>query len=138
MTTPAPQPVEPASGGPTCGLCGGPAVVHWQRRLTDDEFADHLALHQYRQDTKRLLADPQLPEPAPVPPPAPTDCTRIVHGCADHAIGIDTAAHIHAKTCTAPAVEDLPGCDCKPEAMPTPEPEPEPVQPPASWITEGG
>jgi hypothetical protein len=56
-----------------------------------------------------------------------------------HAIGMDAAALIHAKTCTAPNPATLPGCDCTPEPAPAPEPPPGPPPLPASWIkTEDG
>ncbi|MCY0917046.1 hypothetical protein OS965_02495 [Streptomyces sp. H27-G5] len=133
MTTPEPHPIEPTATGPACELCGGPAVVHWQRRLTDDEYDAYLAIHQAKRDEQLLLGDPQGAAPTPEPLPLPADCTRAVHGCVNHAIGINAAAHVHAKTCTAPQVDDLPGCDCSPEPLPKPAPEPEPAQLPASW-----
>ncbi|MFE9844685.1 hypothetical protein [Streptomyces goshikiensis] len=109
--------------------------MHWQRRLTDDEVTAYLATYQAKRDEQLLLADPQAAAPEPGPLPLATDCTRVVHGCINHAIGIDAAAHVHAKTCTAPQADDLPGCNCTPEPLPAPEPMLEPVQLPASWTT---
>ncbi|MFG2722700.1 hypothetical protein ACGFW5_31040 [Streptomyces sp. NPDC048416] len=114
--------------GAACTRCGGPAVVHWGRRLTDDEFAAYLALEQERRDRVALLADPQLPTPDFGPMPTPADCTRTIYGCAAHAIGLEAASLVHAKTCTAPP------CNCTPEAAPQPAPKPTPAPLPASWI----
>ncbi|GAA3267777.1 hypothetical protein [Streptomyces lavendulae] len=122
--------------GPRCGLCGGPAVVQWQRRLTETEFADYLSLIQDRRDNQLLLADPDQPPPDLGPLPDPSDCTRSVYACAQHAITLDAAARVHTQTCTAPAESDLPGCNCAPEPVAVPDPEPERPQLPASWITE--
>ncbi|MGW2861942.1 hypothetical protein [Streptomyces sp. NPDC001205] len=113
--------------GPTCTLCGGPACVHWQRRLTDDEFADYLALEQSRRDQLTELSDSQLPTPNYGPMPLPADCTRAVYGCVNHAVSLDAASLIHEKTCTAPP------CNCTPEPVPKPEPEPQPQQLPPGW-----
>jgi hypothetical protein len=107
--------------------------VNWQRRLTPDEITGQQAIEQARRDQVLLLADPQ--QPAPVFPPLPdcADYTRIVHGCADHAIARDAAALTHRAACTAPAVANLPDCDCTPEAAPESDPQPEAVTPPAGW-----
>ncbi|MFE9372261.1 hypothetical protein ACFYM2_21175 [Streptomyces sp. NPDC006711] len=125
MSEPTPD-IQPA--GPPCTRCGAPAVVHWGRRLTDDEFVAYVALEQERRDRTTLLADPQLPAPVFGPMPTPADCIRTIYGCADHAIGLDAASLVHAKTCTAPP------CTCTPEPTPAPEPEPAPPPLPASWI----
>lgn len=122
--TPAP---DVQATGPACTRCGGPACVHWQRRLTDDEFADYLALEQHRRDQLTALADPQLPAPDYGPMPTPDGCTRVVYGCVQHAISLDAASLIHTKDCTAPP------CNCSPEPAPAPEPEPEPAQMPPGW-----
>ncbi|MFK0182066.1 hypothetical protein ACIQVR_39650 [Streptomyces xanthochromogenes] len=120
-----PAPDQPA--GPACTLCGAPACVHWQRRLTDAEFADYLALVQGRRDELTELADQQQPPPDFGPLPAQDEVTRTIFGCLDHAIGLDAAALIHAKGCTAPP------CNCTPEQAPRPEPEPNPQQMPPGW-----
>ncbi|MCT9092855.1 hypothetical protein N4G70_28880 [Streptomyces sp. ASQP_92] len=122
VPVPAPQTV-----GPPCTQCGVPACVHWQRRLTDDELGDYLALVQHRRDELTELADPQLPPPDFGPMPCPGDVTRAVYACVDHAISIDAASLIHAKSCTAPP------CNCTPEPAPQSEPEPEPQQLPPGW-----
>jgi hypothetical protein len=95
-------------------------VVNWRRRLTDDELAEHVAAEKSRREQVLLLADPQLP--APVFPPLPNgdDTTRTVYACAEHAITLDAAAHIHEATCTAPNDTGVDGCDCTPEAQPEP------------------
>ncbi|MFD9564356.1 hypothetical protein [Streptomyces sp. NPDC059994] len=124
--------------GPACALCGIRAVVHWQKRLSDDELDAYIALEQARRDSATELADPAGPPPAFPLLPTAQDCTRLVHGCADHGISLDRAALIHLKACTAPTVADLPGCNCTPEAAPDPEPDPVPVQLPPGWITGGG
>jgi hypothetical protein len=122
--TPAP---DPQPTGPACSVCGAPACVHWQRRLTDAEFADYLALVQGRRDELTELADQQKPPPDFGPLPAPDEVMRTVYGCLDHAISLDAASLVHAKTCTAPP------CDCTPEPAPKPEPEPDPQQLPPGW-----
>jgi hypothetical protein len=71
-------------------------VVHWSRRLTGAEVA-------------------AFPEPLRT-----DDMRALVYACADHAIGIEEAALIHAADCSAPNAEHLPGCDC----APVPEPQP--------------
>jgi hypothetical protein len=107
--------------------------VHWQRRLTDAEFADYLHAEQTRRDQIILLSDPQLPAPDLGPLPIPGDCTTPVFACVHHAIGIDAASLVHAKTCTAPEAAKLPGCDCTPEPAAPPEPAPAPQQLPPGW-----
>jgi hypothetical protein len=125
------QPDNPApdiqTNGPACTRCGTSAVVHWARRLTDDEFAAYTALEQARRDNATLLADPQAPKPDFGPLPTETDCLRTIYACIDHAISLDAASLVHAKTCTAPP------CDCTPEPAAQPQPTPEPAQLPASW-----
>ncbi|MET9222325.1 hypothetical protein ABZX65_26665 [Streptomyces sp. NPDC003300] len=133
MTTPDVQPAPLAPTGPVCGLCGTPALVHWQRRLTGAEVAEQQAIEQGRRDEVVLLADPALPPPVFPPMPGFEDATRIVHGCIHHAITQDTAALTHQATCTAPTEADLPGCNCTPETAPTPDPEPPTPQLPPGW-----
>ncbi|RCH70453.1 hypothetical protein DT019_02910 [Streptomyces sp. SDr-06] len=127
---PAPGPVSPPLA---CGLCGGEALVHWQRRLTDPEFADYLHAIQTRRDELTLLADPQQQPPDFGPLPTQTDVTRAVGACIHHAIGQDAAARIHTKACTAPNAKTLPACDCTPEPLPAPEPDPAPQELPPGW-----
>lgn len=131
MTQPdiAPTPAQ----GPACTLCGGPAVVHWQRRLTADEVAVEQAKEQARRDEITRLADPQQPPPEFGPLPDCADYTAAVHGCIGHAITLNAASLVHQGTCTAPTEADLPGCNCTPEKAPQPDPDPEPVQLPAGW-----
>lgn len=128
---------EPTPAGPTCSApgCTDPAVVHWQRRLTDTEIADEQAKEQARRDRLTELADPQLPPPDFGPLPDCGDWTHIVHGCMRHAIdGSDNAgARIHASGCTAPNPGDLPGCDCTPEPVPAPTPDPPAPELPPGW-----
>ncbi|MFF4403821.1 hypothetical protein [Streptomyces sp. NPDC001404] len=100
---PQPMPAPSPMAGPVCRLCGERAVVHWQRRLTEAEFAAHLTL-----------------EHAAVQ----AEYTTVVFACAAHAITLDAAARVHQATCTAPSARDLPGCDCTPEPAPPPDPEP--------------
>jgi hypothetical protein len=114
--------------GPACVACGGPAVVHWQRCLTEAEIAQQQAIEQDRRREVALLADPALPPPIFPPMPDFLDATTPVYGCAQHGISLDAASHVHQATCAAPPV-----CDCKPEAAPDPEPEPAPVVLPAGW-----
>lgn len=118
-------PVPIAPGGPACRSCGAPAVVHWQRRLTEAEIAAEQKIEQDRRNETALLADSQLP--APVFPPMPDflDATTVVFGCAQHAISIDAATRIHQAACT--------GCDCTPEPAPPPDPEPETPALPPGW-----
>lgn len=114
--------------GPTCAACGGPAVVHWQRRLTDTEITMQQAIEQDRRKEVALLADPD--QPAPVFPPMPDflDATTTIPACASHSISIDLAALVHAKDCAAP-----PKCTCTPEPTPQPDPDRAPVQLPPGW-----
>ncbi|MEV8523145.1 hypothetical protein AB0451_03155 [Streptomyces sp. NPDC052000] len=128
-----PAPISQPTGGPACTLCGGPACVHWQRRLTDDEFTEYLHASQSRRDELTLLADSQQAPPDFGPLPLPADCTRAVYGCVNHAVSLDAASLIHTKTCTAPNAKDLPHCDCTPEPAPPPEPDPTPTPLPVSW-----
>lgn len=125
----APTPVQ----GPACTLCGGPAVVHWQRRLTADEVAVEQAKEQARRDEITRLADPD--KPAPVFPPLPdcADYTRAVHACYGHAITPQAGALIHQAACTAPTEADLPGCDCTPEPAPAGDSEPPAIELPPGW-----
>lgn len=127
-----PDIAPPIDGGPTCSLCGGTAVVHWQRRLTSDEVAAAQAIEQARRDEAVILADPQLPPPVFGPLPTCADWTRTVHGCIRHYITMDAAVLVHQAACTAPAEADLPGCNCTPEAA-VPDPEPEPAPMPPGW-----
>ncbi|MCI3277644.1 hypothetical protein [Streptomyces cylindrosporus] len=149
---PAPTPAPPAMpSGPVCAACGEPAVVHWQRRPTDDELAELVAAEQSRRDERLLLADPQLPAPQFGPLPTAGDTTRIVHACAEHAIGLEAAALIHQATCTAPAAgprdklrvdaDEVPVCDCTPEHRAEPAellPQVQaPSRLPAHWVSGG-
>jgi hypothetical protein len=125
-----PQPAAPVAepampAGPVCGACGNTAVVNWRRRPTEAELAEVIATEQSRREQILLLADPQ--QPAPVFPPLPSgdDMTRTLYACADHAIGMDTAALIHASSCTAPNEVGQHGCDCTPEPHPKPDLSPE-------------
>lgn len=122
--------------GLTCRACDETPLVHWQRRLTDAEFETFIAAEQARRDLVTTLADPQKPPPVFGPLPTEDDNTRIVHACGRHAIGIEAAALIHAKTCGAPFVGvngQVMDCDCTPEPAPTPEPDPAPQQLPPGW-----
>jgi len=116
----APAELPPASAGPACGACGEPAVVNWRRRLTDGELAEHVALEQERRDHALLIANPQLPPPVFPPLPDGSDDTRTLYACAQHAIRMDAAAHIHHNACTAPNQDGVDGCDCTPEPHPKP------------------
>jgi hypothetical protein len=133
MTTPID--ITPAPTGPTCTLCGAQAVVNWQRRLTDGELAAYQGLEQEKRDEWLNLADPQQPPPDYGPLPQASDCTAPVYACGPHAIGMDAAALIHAKSCTAPNAATLPGCDCTPEPAPQAAMTAEPSRLPAHWIT---
>lgn len=139
-TPPQPAPVPSIPIGPTCVACGGEAVVHWQRRPTDDELDALIETEQSRRAEALLLADEQ--QPAPVFPPLPTaaDTTRTVYACANHAITLDGAARVHLGSCTAPNEADLPGCDCTPESPPAPEPRASASTKsrlPAHWVAGG-
>lgn len=124
---------EPAPAGPTCSLCGGPAIVHWRRRLTLDEIAAEQAKEQARRDEVIALADKQLPPPEFGPLPDCADYVRVVYGCLSHYVTKDAAARIHQATCTAPDPAVLPACNCTPEPAPEPEPDPEPAPLPPGW-----
>ncbi|MFE2486053.1 hypothetical protein ACFXGR_22685 [Streptomyces mirabilis] len=134
---PAPTPVEPRPTGPLCTACGEPALVHWLRRLTDDELDEHIRIEQERREQALLLADPQLPPPVFPPLPTGEDFTRTVYSCGPHAISMDAAALVHASTCTAPNEADLPGCDCTPEPAPAAPVEEAAAPLPDHWVTGG-
>lgn len=129
MTTPNPEPGPPPSPllpspTPGCSHTGCPAtpLAQWQRRPNQAELDAAVAAAQSRRDEILAAADPQ--QPAPVLPPLPTeqDTTIAVFGCADHAIDMGLAAHVHAADCRAPHEDHLPGCGCEPEPLPDPEP----------------
>lgn len=136
LHTPAPE-LVPLPSGPPCSACEDQAVVHWLRRPTDDELAAIAATERDRRAEVLLLADPQ--QPAPVFPPLPVadGMTVTVYACAEHAIGMEGAALVHASSCTAPNDADLPGCDCTPERLaPEPAEDRAPARPlPAHWIS---
>lgn len=135
--TPAQAPAEPPQSGPVCGACGDTAVVNWQRRLTDDELAEHVRLEQAKRDQTLLLADPQLSPPVFPPLPDGSNDALLLLACAQHAIDGGLAGLIHQKTCTAPNEIGRWGCDCTPEPAPqAPTVEPEPVLAlPTHWQT---
>jgi hypothetical protein len=133
MIEPDIEPAPIALAGPTCGLCGDTAVVHWQRRLTGDEIAAAQQIERDRRDQVLLLADHDKPLPEFGPLPDCADYTRAVHGCLHHAITLDAASLVHQGSCTAPATSDLPGCDCTPEQPPQSDPGDEPAQLPEGW-----
>ncbi|WP_329140907.1 hypothetical protein [Streptomyces sp. NBC_00670] len=137
--TPTPAPGLPVPSGPACVLCGTAAVVHWQRRPTDDELAAHHDLLQQRHARARALADPQHALPEPPPLPGSQELTQTVYACGPHAITLDAAARIHLSSCTAPNEADLPGCDCTPEPLPPIEelPGEQPQQLPEHWVPGG-
>jgi len=136
-TPPANEPTPPTSG-PACARCAEPAIVHWLRRLTDDELDEVRRIENERRAEVLRLADPQLPAPVFPPLPSGEDFTRTVYACGPHAITMDAAALVHASSCTAPNEADLPGCDCTPEPAPNAPLEEEPVQAlPDHWVTGG-
>jgi hypothetical protein len=114
--------------GPSCAACGAPAIVHWQRRLTDAEVTEQQDIEQARRWEIGLLADPDQPPPVFPPLPDFLDATTVVPACADHSISLELAALVHAKDCAAPPV-----CACTPEPTPDPEPQPEPAALPPGW-----
>ena len=141
---PVPVPETAAAAlpaGPRCAGCGGPAVVQWLRRPTQDELDDAHRVERARRDQALLLADPQQPAPEFGPLPAPGDMTVPVYACTGHAIALEAATRIHASACTAPNDADLPGCDCTPEPLPEPEPAhafaPPVSRLPAHWLPGG-
>lgn len=129
------QPDITSANAPACTLCGEPAVVHWQRRLTPDEIAAEQTKEQTRRAWLTDLADPQQPPPQFGPLPDCADWTTVVYACHPHAIhgGDNAAARIHQGACTAPDAGDLPGCNCEPEPLPEPEPEPVAAVLPPGW-----
>ena len=136
-TPPANEPTPPTSG-PACAACGEPAIVHWLRRLTDDELDEVRRIENERRAEVLRLADPQLPAPVFGPLPSGEDFTRAVYACGPHAITMDAAALVHASSCTAPNDADLPSCDCTPEPAPDAPTEEEPVRAlPDHWVTGG-
>lgn len=116
-----PQPVHSVTVGLQCRACSDTAVVHWRRRLTDEEFAAHTALERSRREAVVQLSDLREPVLPFGPLPMPADCSITVFACADHAIALDAAALIHQAACTAPSIRDLPGCNCTPEPASAPD-----------------
>ncbi|MEU6340295.1 hypothetical protein ABZ883_05000 [Streptomyces sp. NPDC046977] len=133
ITPPSPAPEPTGPSGPACALCGAPALVHWNRRLTDDEYADYERVELSRRAARRFLADPDRPAPTFRPLWDRGDTLHPVHACGKHAITMEAAALIHASSCTAPNEADLPGCDCVPEQPPG-EPELHKTVLPAHWL----
>jgi len=120
--------------GPRCGSCGGPALVQWRRRPTDNELANLVAIEQARQAEALSLADQSQPAPTFGPLPTAGDTTIAVFGCAEHAIHLEAAARVHAADCSAPHPDHVPDCDCEPEPHPAPEPRGGPmVTLPTGW-----
>ncbi|MFE2969906.1 hypothetical protein ACFXKC_40815 [Streptomyces sp. NPDC059340] len=138
-TPPSPEPpAEPAPTGPACVACGLPALVHWVRRLTDDELDEVRRVESERRAEVIRLAYPQLAPPVFPPLPTGEDFTRTVYSCGPHAITMDAAALVHASSCTAPNDTDLPGCDCTPEPAPAAPVEEIAAAPlPDHWVTGG-
>lgn len=148
-----PQPVPPAPAPPTptgrvCTYCGVPVGddhggVSWQRRLTPDELAAHVATEQAKRDERIRLADPQLPPPVFPPLPTGENDTRLLLACVDHAIDKEAASQIHQAACTAPNETGRWGCDCTPEPLPEPAPDAGQEEQrfasrlPAHWTTGG-
>ena len=136
LATPSPVPAPAYSGRPACALCGADALANWRRRPTDDELALFQQAEESRRETRRLLADPQLPAPDFGPLPTAEETTMAVYACGPHAITLDSAALVHASSCTAPNEADLPHCDCTPETAPPAEPAPV-SQLPEHWLPGG-
>lgn len=130
MPAPGPRP------GPACHAtgCTEHPLVQWQRRLTEDELAQELAIIQGRRDQAYALRDVEQPWIDPGPLPTGDDYTRTVHACGPHAIHMDAATQIHAADCAGPDSGTLPDCGCEPEPHPEPVPMPEPVYP-DHWAT---
>lgn len=135
--TPPTAPAMPSS--PACAACGDEAVVHWQRRPTDEELAEVVQAEKDRREQLLLLADPRLPAPQFGPLPTADGMTRTVYSCGPHAITMDAAALIHGAGCTAPNDADLPGCDCTPEPHPGTAVDEDPAENrlPAHWLPGG-
>ncbi|MFE7930738.1 hypothetical protein ACFU6S_18745 [Streptomyces sp. NPDC057456] len=136
---PPAEPTEalpPMSLGPACSLCSAAALVHWQRRPTDDELDEIRATEEKRRIIALKMADAQQPEPVFPPLPTAADTLRTVYACGRHAITLDGASRIHGSACTAPNEADLPGCDCTPVSLPT-APLETATELPAHWLTGG-
>lgn len=112
--------------------CASTAVVQWRRRLTAVELAELVRAEEGRRAEITLLADPQSP-PVFGPMPGAGDSTVAVFACADHALDLELAAHIHAAECAAPHPDHMPACDCEPEPHPIPEAPPATVTLPTGW-----
>ncbi|MBK3624920.1 hypothetical protein JHN59_08670 [Streptomyces sp. MBT49] len=130
--------LPPMPAGPVCALCSAAALVHWQRRPTDDELNEIRATEEKRRIHALKMADVQHPEPAFPPLPTAADTLRAVYACGRHAITLDGAARIHSSSCTAPNEADLPGCDCTPTSPPpAPLEEDTATELPEHWLTGG-
>lgn len=99
---------------PNCNACGTNAVVQWQRRPSEAELADLVAVEQDRQTGLGLPAEQHRL-------PTADETVIAVFACAPHAIHMELAARIHAATCQAPHDDHLPDCDCEPEPLPEPD-----------------
>lgn len=117
--------------------CAAAPLVHWTRRLTDDEAARELALEQWRRDGRILLRDTQLPMPDFGPMPDPAQYTYRVDACGKHAIDQDPAAQVHQAHCAQADPDALPGCRCEPEPLPKRTGFGQPQEMPAHWGTDG-
>ncbi|MFE2712225.1 hypothetical protein ACFXKI_09605 [Streptomyces mirabilis] len=112
--------------------------MNWQRRLTDDELAEHVSAAEQRREQVVLMADPQLPAPVFPPLPDGSGDTHLLLACSEHAIDKDLAGRIHQKICTAPNEIGRWGCDCTPEPAPVAPVEEIAAAPlPDHWVTGG-
>lgn len=106
--------------------CTTPSLVHWQRRLTQDEIVTAHRAEQQRRD------DRETPFPDGIPLTDPAEMSHLVHACGQHAIGMNAAALIHQADCPGPDSPNLPECGCEPEPAPEPTVRPE-QQLPDHW-----
>lgn len=131
--TPPPELLPPLPAGPFCERCSAPALVQWQRRLTQAEMdTEHARLNEIRAE-RILLQDPKNPLVFG-PLPSLADSTTAVFACAQHAIDMNAAALIHQADCTGPHGDQSPHpqCSCTPEGSQPRPPAPEPELP-AHW-----
>ncbi|MFE2352201.1 hypothetical protein [Kitasatospora cineracea] len=120
---------------PTCWRpgCPAPLVAQWQRRPTQAELDDQAAAALAARTAALAAAGLDPAAAAAIPAPTPSTSTRAVHACADHAITMDLAQHVHQDTCTAPG-SALPSCSCTPEPLPVPPSAPPTTTLPTGWV----
>lgn len=124
---------------PTCWQpdCSQSLVAQWQRRPAQAEVDDQAAADLAARNAARTAVGLEPLAATDFAPADPAASTRAVHSCADHAITMTLAQHVHQETCTAPTAA-LPSCGCTPEPLPAPASAPPTVTLPTGWVVPAG